>query len=148
MSNPNATALESALFAYLTSRGPITAIVNDRIYPGEVERPGVPFIVYEIEGAADRFTRSGYTGLLERRVVVTCVGKTYDQAVELADAVKDAIPLWRFEVNSVSFRMFRRDDERDYHASSKGTTKPVGRQLDYTVKYAVTTDSTPSELTP
>lgn len=132
--------MEAALHELLASNVDVAAIVGDRIYPAPAEGIQTPLVTYEVLGAEDTFTRSGYTGLYERRVVLNCVGRTYDDAPALAAAVKAALPLWgttiATTVGTVQFRMIRRDDERDYLANEEGTITPAGRQLDFTIKFS------------
>lgn len=129
-------SLEATLFTILTSDAAVSAIVGTRVYPAQVEKPTVPYVTYEVRGGEDTFTRSGYTGLESRTVTINCIAHVYDDAVSLANAVKAAIPLWGGNWAGTDVRMIRRDDERDYYTAAEGTVTPIGRQLDFTARYA------------
>ncbi len=139
---------EAALRQLLLSSEAVTAI-TPTILPlvGEGIRP--PCILYEVRSADDNFTRDGYSGLFERGVTINCIGTHPYQAVQLAEAVKAALPLWTAgTVSGVAFHLIQRDGERDYLASEKGTAYPVGRQLDLTIKFSTPTTPTTTEAQP
>lgn len=129
--------LEAGLITLFSANAAVTAAIGDRIYPLSVEKPRAPYATYEVRGGEDDFTRDGYSGLIERRVTFNCVGRDYDEGVQIAAVVKAALPLWGGTWGGVRFRMIRRDDERDYYTAEAGTVTPTGRQLDFTVKFTI-----------
>jgi hypothetical protein len=133
-------SLEAALIRIFTEDPAVYEAVGEKIFPLSVENPRVPYVLYEVTGGADDFTRSGYSGLEERRVTITCVARRYVDAVALARVIKAALPLWGMTVTTipqVQIRMIRRDEERDYFSASAGKSTPVARQIDFTFKYSL-----------
>ena len=141
-------ALEAALYSLLTSDPAVAALVDSRVFPIAAEKPAVPFVVYDVTGGSDDYTRGGYSGLKERRVVLNVVAANYQKAIELAEVVKAAIPLWGGRSQGVELRMARLDAERDYLAADAGKVTPVGRQLTFTIKYVVAEQPAPEQEQP
>lgn len=84
----------SELRDMLGSNADVKDFVLERIYPQTMPKAaGFPAIVYTVITAVPATDLDGHNkGLWENRVQIDCYGTTYDEAHDLADAVKAALP--------------------------------------------------------
>ena len=140
---PNTPTLDAALVAMLNASQHVRDMVDGQIFPLAAENEHAPIIFYEVSDGEDAFTRSGYTGLITRRVTFNCIGRTYSQAVALSIAVQDAIPLFGGAWEGIDVRLAKREGGRDYLANDAGRVTPIGRQLDYTFTFTLAEQPAP-----
>lgn len=77
----------------LAGNSGVRALVAARVYPdwARMQDKIYPLIVYEISGVQVLRGMDGPIGLESAVVTIAAVGKTYDEAVKVSDAVQDAL---------------------------------------------------------
>lgn len=83
---------ERALHSILSSAGGVTQLVGDRIYPVQIDQgKGYPAIAYQQISGPREHNVSGAIGWVQSRYQITCWGSIYDDALDLATAVRVAV---------------------------------------------------------
>lgn len=84
-------SISTHIYSKLSSNAAVTALVGTRIFPlGSKKEVAYPFIVYERDSVAPNYDKEqrSYTNTT---VTVYCVAETYDQSINLAEAVVAAL---------------------------------------------------------
>ena len=83
---------ERALHSILSSDGGVTQLVGDNIHPVQIDQgKGLPAIAYQQISGPREYNVSGPIGWVQSRYQITCWGSNYDEAVDLATAVRIAV---------------------------------------------------------
>lgn len=91
---------ESQLYAILSADAPLSAMVEDRIYPDLIpEGVAIPYVGYERANADPLRTLEGTVLAEDVGLVIACWAATRVQANQIADAVRAALAgtAWRYE---------------------------------------------------
>ena len=86
-----------AIYDILVNDAGIDALVDERIYPNVVRRRAshsgdlFPFIIYDISGDSPGDTKDGVSTLDSVSVMVSGYSKTYNEASDLAAAIRTAL---------------------------------------------------------
>jgi hypothetical protein len=88
--------VEAAIKTRMEAHVGLAALVSDRIYPHHLpQQPAYPAVSYHIIGARPRDrAMGGDSGIAFKRVQVSCWGKSYGQAVQVAEQVRQALQRW------------------------------------------------------
>lgn len=94
--------LEEGLRAYLLGQGAVTALVGDRVYYGEApEGAAKPLVVVRRVSTPRGYAQLGPTGLAWPRVQLTIRAERQQEAVEVADALRQALNGYRGMMGTV-----------------------------------------------
>lgn len=87
--------IEADVVAYLLAQPAVTALVGTRIYP-ERFPPGVtmPAVTYQRVFGTEGINHEGPNGLGRARLQLDCWADGYGEAVDLAEAVTDALRVY------------------------------------------------------
>lgn len=81
-----------AIYSILRDDAPVGALIGNRIYPNVATRRSTfPFVVYQVTGDEPTDTKDGVSVLDENAILVMCFSKTYEEASNIADAVRTAL---------------------------------------------------------
>ena len=81
-----------AIYSILRDNAPVGALIGNRIYPNvATRRAEFPFAVYQVTGDEPTDTKDGVSPLDENAISVMCFSKTYEEASDIADAVRTAL---------------------------------------------------------
>lgn len=84
--------LEDTLYRLVTTAEAFVALAGDRLYPVDFpQAPLYPAALYMVPSRLHFMHMDGVTQLRKARVQVDAFGLTYDAAVALADAIREAI---------------------------------------------------------
>jgi len=88
--------LEEALYAHLSGDADVAALVGDRIYPLLVPQDAdLPALAYQRISGVPIYAHDGPPGLARARVQITCLGRSYSEAKDLAARVRAALSGYR-----------------------------------------------------
>lgn len=99
-------SVEEKIFSAITASTAITAVTSTRIYPLAIPQgvAAFPALVYSRAGSLRVHSLSGYSGLENAQIEVTCWATRYDDAKGLAASVHTAMQ------NATSFQSLLTDD--------------------------------------
>ena len=81
-------SLETSLVAHVQADPILSGLIGDRIYPLRVPiDAALPALAYQVISGSGILAHDGPTGLANKRVQLACVGATYAEAADLADAL-------------------------------------------------------------
>ena len=81
-----------AIYSILRDDAPVGALIGNRIYPNVATRKAeFPFVVYQVTGDSPTDIKDGVSPLDENAILVMCFSKTYEEASNIADAVRTAL---------------------------------------------------------
>jgi hypothetical protein len=93
---------EEELYSYLSSHGGLSALVGNRIYPGDAPQGVVPPYCASLKIFSDReYSHDGYSGLEHVNIQISCFSLTYLQSIQIAKLVTLAIEAWPLANNNV-----------------------------------------------
>lgn len=84
----------------------VSAIVGGRVWPVVAEggTGGTPYVWFEVSSGPSEYTKDGLAGD-QHTVIVGCVAKQYEDAADLAQAVREALELNRAEYPDDHYRV-------------------------------------------
>ena len=121
---------ETVLRTALVSHTAVTSIVGSRIYP--VLAPAsaaVPFVTWRRAGVQREQTLSGPAGMPRVTVEYSLYGSTYEQARELADAMRLVLDGYGGTADNTEVKQTSLEDESDDFASLAGADLPPVYQV-------------------
>jgi len=130
--------VENAIRAILIADFDVSALVADRITP--IVRPqgdGLPAVVYQQITGSRLYTASGPGDMARVMFQVTGWSDDYDQARELADAIREALNGYDGTISSVTIQHCRILDEGDLPNLAAGDDAATlyGKRLDFEIVY-------------
>lgn len=137
--------IEAGLVAYLNARAGLTAIVSDRIYPllvpqAEKGAPdNYPAATYQIIDEPNEHSLAGVSQLAHPRVQLTGWGRTYGAALQVRDALVDAMDGFRGTMGTFTVSPCLKVDEGDMAEDSVAASPTIlaarvyGRRLDFEI---------------
>lgn len=106
--------IEPGLRILLANNDPVKGIVDDRVYfviaPQNERRPR---IVLTLMSAVPGFTFEGRGGYVNGLMQINCLAPTYEQAKQLAQAVRDAVDGYAGTQDGTVFGFIETDNTRD-----------------------------------
>lgn len=125
--------MEEALIAYLLADAGVTAVVGDRVTPGQRQQGGdLPAAVVHLIGADTQYDDAGTTGLVSSLIQVDCWGDTYAAAKQAARAIKTALKNFDGTTGGVDFQAVFLEREQDFAPSGGGQAEyPHRTTLDF-----------------
>ena len=81
-----------AIYEILSDDAPVGALIGNRIYPNvAMQGSEFPFAVYQVTGDSPTDIKDGVSPLDENAISVMCFSQTYEEASDIADAVRPAL---------------------------------------------------------
>lgn len=112
--------IRNGLYALLTSISDVNAVVGTRIFPALVPQTqdGVlttpmPFIVWRRTSCTREYTMQGPTGQCEVLVEIDCYARRYDEACDLADALRRGLDGYRDDTSTTTIAQVQLTNEYD-----------------------------------
>lgn len=124
---------EAALRSTLTASTAVTSIVSTRIYP--VLAPAsatLPFVTWRRSGIARDQTLAGPVGMPRVSVEYSIYGTTYEQARELADAMRQVLDGWTGTAVGCTVSQTSLESESDDFVTLAGADLPPVYQVTQT----------------
>lgn len=86
---------EEELYSYLSNHNGLSALVGDRIYPGNAPQQVTKPYCTSLKVFSDReYSHSGFSGLEHVDLQISCFSETYLQSIQIAKQVTLAIEAW------------------------------------------------------
>jgi len=97
--------IEQAVDSILNGSAAVTALVGSRIYAGKAAQNATdPCIVYSRISSERDHAMSADTGLASARMQISCFGRHYSEAMDVAEAVRGALQDYSGAAGSVTIQ--------------------------------------------
>ena len=129
--------IEAELVKFLKADEAVKALVADRVYPVMApEDVDAPYIVYRRMGTARAETMAG-AGTPDPRFRLKCWANDYEQAIQLADAVRARMDGKPGDWGDIHVQRVKLEDESDVFDVFEWDADDgaFGRQLDFTITH-------------
>jgi hypothetical protein len=134
-------SLMTDLYSFLSDSTPLTAVVNQQIYPcAAPETVNFPFLTFEIirTNRAEGWTNDGYMGLCFRDIQFMAWSNSYAMTDAIAEALRfTLIPVTNTDMGQTHIFQFDFENELDIYAPPEHGQDLgyFGRQVNVIVKH-------------